>query len=239
MNWLNKYKPNHYDDIKIQLDIKYKMETWLNSFINRKTDYKFLYLYGSPGCGKTTMANLLLKKYNYDIIEWNVIDLKQNKNLDETIQKVIKRQNINILIKQKKVQSAIILEECDCLSNSGKELISNITNIFDTLEDIVPIICTSNELEDIGKNNNKINSYNLFFQQLTKNDILSVYNYIKINENIIIDNYHEQILLDCIFDKCDTDLRQWLIHCENIVLLYSNKFNYKEINNLDNLMIEN
>lgn len=234
MNWLNKYRPNHYDDIKIQLNIKKKMEEWLQLFINRNTDYKFLYLYGSPGCGKTTMANLLLSKYNYDILEWNVIDLKQNKNIDETINKVINRQNINILIKQKKVSSAIILEECDCLSNSGKEIISNLTKKFDNLEDIVPIICTSNELEDYTKNSNIKNSYNLFFEQLTKKDIMNIYLHIKSNENIYIDNIIEDTLLKCLFDKLDTDLRQWLIHLENIVnLYYNNHSNQYIIEKLD------
>lgn len=225
MNWLEKHKPKTFDEINIQLDIKQKMEDWLILFRNRQTENNFLYLYGVPGSGKTTMANLLFKKYNYDIMEWNVIDLKQNKNLDEILEKVIKRKNINILIKQKKVYSAVILEECDCLMNSGKEVIYKITEAFKTLEDVVPIICTSNELEeniDIINNCNSTssfkNSYNLYFGPLSKNDILITYHFIKNKEKWIIDKETENEILDYMFDKLDTDLRQWLIHLENIFL---------------------
>jgi DNA polymerase III delta prime subunit len=224
MIWLEKHKPKTFDEINIQLDIKKKMEDWLILFRNRQTTNNFLYLYGVPGSGKTTMANLLLKKYNYDILEWNVIDLKQNKNLDTTLEKVIKRKNINIMIKQKKVYSAVILEECDCLSNSGKELISKITDAFKTLEDVVPIICTSNELEEMnidnvsnGFNNYK-NSYNLYFGPLLKNDILITYQKIKKIEKWQFDFENE--ILTLMFEKLDTDLRQWLIHLENIVNIY-------------------
>lgn len=213
MNWLEKYKPTNFDDIEIQCDVKNKMEEWLLLFQQRKTSNQFMYLYGSPGCGKTTLANLLLKKYHYDILEWNVIDLKQNKNLDETIEKVIKRKNINILIKQKKVYSAVILEECDCLNSTGKDLISKITNLFSNLEDVVPIICTSNELEE---DNSMKNSYNLYFTPLTKDDINKTYQRIKKQEKWSIDEKDEELFLNCMFDKLDTDLRQWLIHLENI-----------------------
>ena len=48
-----------------QTQIK-SISTWIKQFKEGKT--KPLYIYGTGGCGKTTLANIILEKYNYNII---------------------------------------------------------------------------------------------------------------------------------------------------------------------------
>ncbi len=75
---------------------------------NKNTDILFLYLCGPSGTGKSTIARLFLEKYNYDVIEWNAIDLKQTKTIEEVFLKTLYKQNIQILVKEKNIFSAII-----------------------------------------------------------------------------------------------------------------------------------
>jgi len=89
--WTEKYRPtslNEYYISKTQLNI---VKTWIQDFINNTDDIKpFLILYGTAGIGKTTLAHLILNKYNFDIIECNASDFRSKKNLAESIGQIEK-----------------------------------------------------------------------------------------------------------------------------------------------------
>jgi hypothetical protein len=224
MKWLEKYMPTHWDDVTIHTDIKMEMDTWMSSLNSKKTDALFLYLCGASGTGKTTMARLFLQKYKYDIIEWNAIDLKQTKTIEEVFLKTLYKQNIQILVQEKNVLSGVILEECDCLQNVGKEIISKVTENIKNMEYRVPVICTSNELECDAIKNGKI----IYFDRVPPKYIEELTYRICQNEKFHLSTCIVKFMLS----KMDTDIRNWVIQLEYLYNFLKSK------KKLDNIQLE-
>ena len=175
LSWLKKYSPKTFDECLIKSDEKTKMDGWLKYISNpevelsvsgKKSDSKnkdkkdktstkgkkknendtnCLFLYGPPGIGKTTIANLLLKKYNYDVLEFNASDTRTAKTIQENLNQVGGSHNVIDFMCNKKTKIAIILDEIDGLSNGDKGGMSEINNIIaQSREKKTPFICISN-----------------------------------------------------------------------------------------------
>ena len=154
VSWLEKYRPqtlSEYYISKQQLDI---VKKWIKDFRNSTKDAKpFLILYGSTGIGKTTLAYLILKHYNYEIIECNASDIRTKKTIRETIGQI---GNISVCIDEynnfKKI--AIIMDEIEGLSGGESSSVQEIVDIVTKDKDsksiisVCPVICTSNSIKD-------------------------------------------------------------------------------------------
>ena len=154
VSWLEKYRPQTLSDYYIskqQLDI---VKKWIKDFRNNEKDAKpFLILYGSPGIGKTTLAYLILKFYNYEIIECNASDVRTKKTIRESIGQISKT-SVCIDDSNNFKKIAIIMDEIDGLaggeSSSVQEIVDIITKDKDLKKNvsICPVICTSNSIKD-------------------------------------------------------------------------------------------
>jgi replication factor C subunit 1 len=81
---------------------------------------KGIYIYGSPGCGKTHFIKELLTQLNYDVIKYDAGDVR-NKSLIETItSNNISCQNVLQMMKQKTTKIAILMDEIDGMNNGDK-----------------------------------------------------------------------------------------------------------------------
>ena len=154
LSWLEKYRPQTFSDYYIskqQLDI---VKKWIKDFRNNEKDAKpFLILYGAPGIGKTTLAYLILKYYNYEIIECNASDVRTKKTIRESIGQIGKT-SVCIDDSNNFKKIAIIMDEIDGLaggeSSSVQEIVDIITKDKDSKKNIsiCPVICTSNSIKD-------------------------------------------------------------------------------------------
>ena len=114
---------------------------------------KGIYLYGSPGCGKTFFITALLKELNYDIIKYDAGDVR-NKTLIETItSNNISSQNVLHMMTRQKKKIAIIMDEIDGMNNGDKGGITSLIKLIrqkktkkQRLEHMTlnPIICIGN-----------------------------------------------------------------------------------------------
>ena len=79
-----------------------------------------IYIYGSPGSGKTKFVKNILKKLNYDVILFDAGDVR-NKNIIEDITKHnMSDKNILSLFHQTSKKIAIIMDEIDGMNSGDK-----------------------------------------------------------------------------------------------------------------------
>jgi replication factor C subunit 1 len=121
--------------------------------VNNVAYKKGIYIYGSPGCGKTQFVMNLLKELNYDTIKYDAGDVR-NKALIDTItsNNVSNRNVLQMMTKQTK-KIAIVMDEIDGMNNGDKGGITALIKIIrqkktkkQRLENktMNPIICIGN-----------------------------------------------------------------------------------------------
>lgn len=136
--------------------IENEIKQILFSFESKSKDPIFkkgIYIYGSPGCGKTEFVINLLKNINYDVIKYDAGDVR-NKSLIETItnNNISNRNVLNMMNKTVK-KIAIVMDEIDGMNNGDKGGITALIKLIrrkktkkQKLENMTmnPIICIGN-----------------------------------------------------------------------------------------------
>ena len=114
---------------------------------------KGIYIYGSPGSGKTEFITNILKEMDYDIIKYDAGDFR-NKSIIDTISKHnMSDKNIMNLFHGKIKKIAIIMDEIDGMNNGDKGGINTLIKLIrpkktkkQKLEEVTmnPIVCIGN-----------------------------------------------------------------------------------------------
>ena len=112
-----------------------------------------IYVYGSPGAGKTYFVKSILEQLDYDIILFDAGDVR-NKSIIENITKHnMSDTNILSMFRKKKRKIAIIMDEIDGMNGGDKGGINSLIKLIrpkktkkQKKEDItmIPIICIGN-----------------------------------------------------------------------------------------------
>ena len=145
----------NYNTILNRTNLSKEIKNVLSQFEKNKHDLTFkrgIYVYGSPGSGKTEFVMNLLREMNYDIIKFDAGDIR-NKNIIDTITKnnMSDKSVISLLTKKTK-KIAIVMDEIDGMNNGDKGGINSLIKIIrqkktrkQKLEDLSfsPIICIS------------------------------------------------------------------------------------------------
>ncbi len=82
MMWSEKYRPQKIADMMGNEDVRTKFVEWFGKW---KKGTKPLLLVGPPGIGKTTLANLAAKHFEYDMISLNASDVRNKKRIQEIL----------------------------------------------------------------------------------------------------------------------------------------------------------
>ena len=86
MMWSEKYRPKNILDLIGNEDARNSFVEWLTKW---KKGTKPILLVGPPGIGKTTLANLAAKQFDYDLISLNASDVRSKKNIQEILSPVL------------------------------------------------------------------------------------------------------------------------------------------------------
>ena len=81
---------------------------------------KGLYVYGSPGCGKTTFVMKILKELDYDVIKYDAGDIRNKSVIDTITKHNMSDKNIMSMFHKKIKKIAIVMDEIDGMNNGDK-----------------------------------------------------------------------------------------------------------------------
>lgn len=114
---------------------------------------KGIYVYGDPGCGKTTFVTNILREMDYDIIHYDAGDIRNKAIIDNITKHNMSDKNIMSLLQKKVKKIAIIMDEIDGMNNGDKGGINSLIKLIrpkktkkQKMEEVTinPIICIGN-----------------------------------------------------------------------------------------------
>jgi len=112
-NWTEKYRPTKYHEIKGQDQAISIIKEFVENF---KIDNakKAILLGGSPGIGKTTIAEVFAKETCSELFELNASDFRDKERLKHILKPATEQRS---LIRNKKI---ILIDEIDGISEADK-----------------------------------------------------------------------------------------------------------------------
>ena len=89
-----------------------------------------IYIYGSPGSGKTRFVKDLLKSMNYDIVMYDAGDVRNKSVIDTITKHNMSDTNVLSLLKKKVKKIAIVMDEIDGMSSNDRGGVSELMEIM-------------------------------------------------------------------------------------------------------------
>lgn len=263
MDLLKKVKPIYLDDLIFYQDQLKEAEKWIHEYKNKiNTTKKVLLLIGSSGSGKTLIANLLLQKFNYQIIELNGSHLRTQKKLGDFLHKSLGFKNVIDLFYEEQKPIGLIMDEIETLcQNNDKGGLSEFIQILKDNQKYEkniekkkkqkidmntfifiknPIVCTYINNNDKKVTELKNFSHTIMLKELQFQDYEKFVNQL-VNDNEINLNGGKKIdnkIIKHLHKKCRNDIRKFILSLENIHLFTQSKNIKKNIKLDDYLKIE-
>jgi DNA polymerase III delta prime subunit len=152
--WLQKYHPQKVGDVVGNTRVIRSLKEWLSSIqkYKKKTHsvderpVPIVFLYGPGGIGKTSIAQVVLKHYNYNVYELNSGEVRSKKRMQDILDKVLNNHSVNMMKKKDSRQTmSIIMDEIDGMSCGDKGGLHELFHIMEKQPNCVhPIICIGN-----------------------------------------------------------------------------------------------
>lgn len=246
MEWIEQIKPKSIYDINIYKDEIKKCIEWIKTYKeNPSLVKKVLLIIGDTGVGKTLIAELLFKEFNYDKIEINSTDYRSQKKFGEFLKKTLCFKNVIDLFNEEKKPIGLLLDEIDtmCISNDKgglsefiqilkvnektskniekKKKVDNYIKLYN------PIICTC-----INVNDKKINELKKFSQVINIKKITQA-NFTSLIKKVLKDYTFDNKFIKEVYSYFKNDIRSLLTTLNNMIT--SLKDNIITVDDFDNV----
>lgn len=148
------------NEILNRQDIIFKISNILLYFQENCKNVNFkkgIYIYGSPGSGKTYFVTELLKELGYDVIKYDAGDVRNKSLIDTITSNNISSYNVLDMLKGKKRRIAIVMDEIDGMNSGDKGGITSLIKLIRQKKTkkqktenatLNPIICIGNYFMD-------------------------------------------------------------------------------------------
>ena len=148
--------PQNINKILNRQNIVKEIKTILSNYSENCKNIQFkkgIYIYGSPGCGKTSFITDILNELDYDIIKYDAGDIRNKSMIDTITSDNVASQNVLDMMSKKKRPIIILMDEIDGMNNGDKGGITALIKLIrqkktkkQRLEQqtVNPIICIGN-----------------------------------------------------------------------------------------------
>ena len=105
----------------------------LNNFEANKKNVltkRGMYVFGSPGTGKTVFVRNILKKLNYDVIKYDAGDVRNKTIVDQITKHNMSDKNVLSLMQKKTKKIAIMMDELDGMNSGDKGGINTLIKLI-------------------------------------------------------------------------------------------------------------
>lgn len=205
--WVEKYRPKKLNDVLLSSSIK----DMLNAYLSNHKSIPNLMLSGTPGKGKTTLAEVLINELDCDYL---YINASQERGIDIVRNKIIEFadcQSIKCDIK------LIILDESDQMTDDAQK---SLKNIIEKSHDDTRYIFTCNNVNKMDEAiRSRCTEINV---STTGKEVFQRIQYILENEKISYTKDDEKIIVSEILKKHWPDIRATIQHLESCCI--SGKF---------------
>src|SRR5437899_1851387 len=134
MMWTDIYRPQKVEQMIGNEDARLAVMKWLSRWIDGSRP---LLLVGPSGVGKTTLVNVLARKFDYDLIEMNASDTRNREDLETLIMPMFNNTSVSGRT------MLLFLDEIDGIS--GREDSGGIESIVKMMkEPTIPVIMAAN-----------------------------------------------------------------------------------------------
>jgi replication factor C large subunit len=198
--WTSLYRPKERGDFVGNEQAVEELEKWIRSWRKKPPKKRATFLYGPPGIGKTSVAQVVAREHDYVLVEINASDTRNKGSINETLGKAVK-QNVT-LFGQKRM---ILLDEMDGLSGQqDRGGVSAVSKIID--QTTSPMILIANTIEENMQDRfrsilKKVKS--IEFKSISSDQIISKLEYISEDQGKQV---HPDVLME-IAMKNNGDLR--------------------------------
>lgn len=193
--WVCKYQPYNINNLLLPKKSISLITEWIENVQTSKT--KILLLYGPPGVGKTTLANVILNQYNYDVIEFNTSDVRNQKLIKEKLNEIFNKQNILGLMNKESKKIGIIMDELDGISSGERSGITEFLNLINPKKNKFnnPIVCTTNSISE--KKIKEVMKYSLSIKisKPSQKDLMKLIETIETEEKLNISDEQKLLLV--------------------------------------------
>jgi len=209
---------NNINSIFDRDHISNQIKNILLEFDSKSKDISYkkgIYIYGSPGCGKTNFIMNLLNEIDYDGVKYDTGDVRNKSLINIITSNNISNHNVLQLMSKKKKKIAIVMDEIDGMNNGDKGGITALIKIIrqkktkkQKLENTstTPIICIGNyyidkKIKELMKVCNVFELKTPIRQQIHKLLLYNTPNYKTLNVSNVnaILNYIQGDLRKCAF----------------------------------------
>ena len=212
---MNNFIPKNIEDFYLDDQSLENIKLWEKSYD------KPLFIYGETGCGKSSLANIIIK--NKPFIKFDTYHIKLNKNITNTIKESIESSCILSLFNNNNNNKILIFDDLYEYFQNDKLNYKNIYNLIIKKKNYPIIIISSIINYKIKLLSNKSYRINIQYNKLTFNLIIN--KYFKNINNYDNSSYNINIMKNNILFNSETDN---ISNINNIHYLFK-KRNYNDI----------
>ena len=205
--WEEKYRPKKVADIIGNSEVVGKVKEWAAGWNVGKRQVPLL-IYGSPGCGKTSLAHAVANDMDWEVLETNASDLRNKGALESVIDSASTESTLTGR------RRLIILDEVDGINTSDRGAIGTIESVIEKAQQ--PMILIAND--PFGKKISPLRTVTVFLEMKSVNNRTLVEHLKKIAAAEGIAAKEEDIAE--IVEKSRGDVRASMIDLQNMMPTY-------------------